>query len=200
MIEILLVTNHQLFTGVGWRRLTTDHDSGKTDLLVNLGHPLLVFQRGTLASEDDVHLLETQALRLGHKEPDEGRSNERDHTKENVCSVGDVFEEIRGDLSNDEVVHPVGRATERSTVWASADGPDLSNQNPCARSPRVAEVNDEEPDHNDSSPTCSLVVVEVVDVLGKNNGNDQVRNTHADCANCKDGLTADTIDVQYSRD
>jgi hypothetical protein len=27
-----------------------------------------------------------------------------------------------------------------------------------------------------------------------------VRHTHADCANCEDGLAADTIDVQHSRD
>ena len=75
-----------------------------------------------------------------------------------------------------------------------------SNQNPGARTPRVSEMDNEEPDHNDGGPTCCLVVVEVVDVLSKNDSNDQVRNAHANCADCEDGLAADTIDVQYSRD
>lgn len=60
-------------------------------------------------------------------------------------------------------------------------------------------MNDEEPDHDNSGPSCSLVVFEVVDVLSKNDGNDQVRDTHADGADGENGLATYAINVQDSR-
>lgn len=194
---LLLITKNQLFPS-GWG-VAPAHNSRETNLLVNLSHPLLVFQGCTLASEDDIHFLETQTLGLRHEEPDESRSDERQHAEENVCSVCDVLEEIRGDLSDDEVVHPVTRATKRGSIWACADGPYLSDQDPCTRTPGVTEVDDEEPDHNDGGPSSSLMVFEVIDILRENDGDDQMRDTHADGADGENGLTTNAVNVQYSR-
>lgn len=73
---MLLVANNQLLVArVVWRRRTAAiHKRGKTNLVVDLGHALLVLLRRTLASEDDVHLLETETLGLGNEEPDERRA------------------------------------------------------------------------------------------------------------------------------
>lgn len=103
--ESLLVTNDELIPK-GWRATTT-HNGCESNLVVDLGHPLLVTLGSALASEDDVHLLETQTLGLWHEEPDESCSKKCYEAKEDVSSVGDMLEEIRGDLTNNEVVHPV---------------------------------------------------------------------------------------------
>lgn len=71
--------------------------------MVDLGHALLVFLRGSLAAEDDVHLLERETLGLGHEEPDERRAEQSEQAEENVGAVGDVFEQVGRDLTYDIV-------------------------------------------------------------------------------------------------
>ena len=199
MARTFLVTDDHLIPVV-IRRVATIHNRRKPNLLLNLRHSLLVFLRRTLASEDGIHLLQTQALRLRHEEPDKRRSNERQKTKEDVCAVRDILKKIRRNLSNDEVVHPVTRATERGTVWTCADGPDLSDQDPRTRAPGVTEMNDEEPNHDDGGPAGSLRVVEVIDVLGEDDGDDYVRHAHADGSNGEDGFAAYAINVEHGGD
>lgn len=80
----------------------------KSNLTVNLRHPLLVLERSALATEDGVHFLERQPLGLRDEEPDETRTGRGHQPEQDVRSVGDVFEQIGGDLPDDEVVHPVG--------------------------------------------------------------------------------------------
>lgn len=56
---------------------------------------------------------------------------------------------------------PVGARTQRNTVWAVGHRPDLRDDNPGARAPRVSEMDDEEPDHDHSGPSGGLVVFPV---------------------------------------
>jgi hypothetical protein len=97
----------------------------KTNLMINLRHALLVLERCALATKDGVHFLERQALRLRDKEPDEGCAERSHEAEEDVGAPGDVFEELGRDLSDDEVVHPVGGAAEGGAVRAGGEGPDF---------------------------------------------------------------------------
>jgi hypothetical protein len=102
--------------------------------------------------------------------------------------------------ANDEVVHPVAAAAQRGAVRARADGPDLSDQDPGTGTPGVTEVDDEEPDHDNSGPAGGLCVFEVVVVLCENHGDDEVRESHADGADSEHGLAASAVDVKHGRD
>ena len=57
-----------------------------------------------LESKKTYHLLERETLRLRNNEPDKGGAQGGDETKEDVGAVGDVGEQVGGDLANDEVV------------------------------------------------------------------------------------------------
>lgn len=195
--HFLLITNNHLVPVVVWRTTTT-HDRRKSNLLVDLCHPLLVLLRRSLTSEDNIHFLKTQSLRLGNKEPNECRSNEGQQTEQNVRSIRDMLKEIRRDLSNDKVIHPVTRSTQCRAVRAGADRPDFSNQNPCTGTPGVAKVDDEEPHHDHSGPTGALRVVEVVDVFGEDDSDDYMGYAHANGADGEDRLSANAVDVKDS--
>jgi hypothetical protein len=47
----------------------------------------------------------------------------------------------------------------------------------------TSKVDDKQPNHADSSPTSGLVSLKLVDVLGKNDGDDEMASTHANSAN-----------------
>ena|SRR5690242_16357587 len=199
MNSTLLIANDHLIPVVVLR-VPSMNDCRESNFLVDLRHPLLILLRRTLASKDDIHLLKTQPLCLRHEKPDKCRTHKRQKTEKNVRSIRNVLEEIWRNLSNNEVVHPITGAAKRSPVWTRADGPDLGNQDPSARSPRVPEVDDEEPDHDYSGPACALRVVKIVNVLGEDDGDDYVGYTHTDGTDGKDGLTADAVNVEYSGD
>ena len=57
-------------------------------------------------------------------------------------------------------------------------------------------MNNEQPHHDDCSPSSGLVVFEVVDVLGQNNGDNEVGECHTKGTDCQNGLTADAVNVQ----
>ena len=97
----------------------------KTNLMINLRHALLILERRTLTTKDGVHLLKCQALRFRDEEPDESCSEGSDESEEDVCAPGDVFEQLGRDLSDDEVVHPVGGAAEGCAVGARGEGPNF---------------------------------------------------------------------------
>lgn len=69
---------------------------------------------------------------------------------------------------------PVGRSTQSNAIWTVRQRPDFSNDNPCTWTPGVTEVDDEEPDHDYSSPTGGLMVLPVMLVLGSNDSLAQV--------------------------
>ena len=104
------------------------------------------------------------------------------------------------DLTDDEVVHPVGRGTESDTIWTVGHGPDLSDDDPRARSPGVTEEDDEEPDHDASSPTGALVAWPVVLEAGDDTGDDEMAGGHADGTADEDGLTTQLVDVHDGGD
>lgn len=99
-----------------------------------------------------------------------------------------------------EVVHPVARCAKSDTIWTGAQGPNFSNDDPSAGSPAVAEVNDEQPDHADGSPTGTLLVRPVVGVLGKNDSDDDVAGRHTDRTDGQNGSATNTVDPQDGRD
>lgn len=112
--------------------------------------------------------------------------------------IFEALQHVRGHLANNEVVHPVGRSAERNTVRTLADGPNLGNDDPGARSPRVSEVDDEQPDHSDGGPTSSRVSLPLILVLGEDDGDNDVAGGHSNGADDKDGLTTELVDVCYS--
>lgn len=146
------------------------------------------------------HLLERQTLGLGHQEPDEGRTQVGQQTEENVRAIGNALEHVGCDLADDEVVHPVAGSAEGDTVRPGAEGPDLGDDDPRARAPRVTKVDDKEPDHADSRPAGRPVLGPLVDVLGHQHGNDDVAGGHADGADGQHGLAAGAVDPEHGRD
>lgn len=55
-------------------------------------------------------------------------------------------------------------------------------------------MDDEQPDHNDGSPTCGLVVLPVVLVLRGDNGDDDMAYGHTDGTNEKRGSSTPAVD------
>ena len=106
-------------------RGAVSRQSSETELAVDLGHSLLVLECGSLAAENGIHLLKCETLGLGDEEPDESCSERSDESEQDISSVCDALEEIGSDLTDDEVVHPVRRATERGTIWTSGQRPDF---------------------------------------------------------------------------
>lgn len=92
--------------------------------------------------------------------------------------------------------HPVGRSTKSDTVRSLADGPDLRNNDPRARSPTVTEVDDKQPDHGHSRPASSFMSEPRVLVPGRDDSDDDVARRHTDSTNCENRLTAELVDVK----
>jgi len=80
------------------------------------------------------------------------------------------------------------------------DRPDLSNDDPRARSPRVAEEDDEDPDHDDGRPAGTGVRGPVVLEGSHDAGDDEMAHTHTDGAADQDGLASELVDVHDGRD
>ena len=61
-------------------------------------------------------------------------------------------------------------------------------------------MDDEKPNHDNSSPTSCLVVLKVINVLGEDNSDDEMAKTHADSSDCENRFTAETIDPENGGD
>lgn len=57
-------------------------------------------------------------------------------------------------------------------------------------------MDDEKPNHDNSSPSGGLLFVKVVNVPGENDGNDEVAQGHAEGTDRQDGLTTDAVDPE----
>lgn len=75
----------------------------KTDLPVDLTHAFSISGGGTGRTEEDIHLLERQALGLREEEPDEASTEEGEDTEEDVGAVLEVDDHRGGDLTDDEL-------------------------------------------------------------------------------------------------
>lgn len=100
------------------------------------------------------------------------------------------------DLSDNEVVHPVARSAQGNTIRSVRERPDLGDDNPGAWTPTVSEMDDEQPDHGNCSPTGTLVCSPRVLVLGNNNSNDDVAGCHTDSTNGEHGSATNFVYVQ----
>jgi hypothetical protein len=101
-----------------------------------------------------------------------------------------MLKHIRGNLTHNEIVHPVRRGPKRYTIWTVGHGPDLCDDDPCTWTPGVAEEDDEEPHHDAGCPTRALMGGPVVFVAGYDAGDNEVAGGHADGAADEDGLAA----------
>ena len=76
----------------------------------------------------------------------------------------------------------------------------LANDNPTTRSPRVSEINDEEPDESDGRPTSGLVRGPLMLVDAEEGGDDDVTGSHCQSASDHDGFAAKFVDIQHRGD
>ena len=134
--------------------------------------------RNPLTTKQNIHLFQRQPLRLRHKEPNKRPPSKRQKPKENKSPKRNLLQHNRRDLANNEIRHPIRGRTKRDTVSAIRQGPHLANDDPGARTPAVAKVDDEKPDHGDGSPAGGLVGSPLVLVDAEEDGDDGVADTH----------------------
>jgi len=84
-------------------------------------------------SSDETY--ERNALGLREEKEDKRSAHGSEDTEEDIGAITKMRKHIRGDLADDEVVHPVGRSTERDTVRTVGHGPDLCDDDPSTRTP-----------------------------------------------------------------
>lgn len=53
-----------------------------------------------------------------------------------------------------------------------------------------------QPDHDDGSPSRSLLAIKVINVPRENDGNDKVAERHANCTHNENRLTTDAVDPE----
>lgn len=78
---------------------------------------------------------ERNTLSLREEEEDERSTHSRKDTKENVGAIAKMGKHVWSDLTDNEVVHPVRRSTERDSIWSVRHGPDLCNDDPSTWTP-----------------------------------------------------------------
>jgi hypothetical protein len=61
-------------------------------------------------------------------------------------------------------------------------------------------MDDEKPNHHDSSPTSRFVRLPLVSVLCDDHSNDDVASSHTNGANREDRLSAELVDVEHGWD
>ena len=64
------------------------------------------------------------------------------------------------------------------------------------RTPRPAEMGNEQPHHGDRCPTCRLMCWPLILVLGKNNGYSDMANTHCDGTQRQNRLSSKFVNIQ----
>lgn len=97
-------------------------------------------------------------------------------------------------ILTDEVVHPVGRSGDGHTLPADRQRPDLRNQDPRARAPRVAERHREDPDEDTRDPSRGDMRVPRVVEQPSQDGDDDVAAGHDERARDEHRLPADLVD------
>jgi hypothetical protein len=78
------------------------------------------------------------SLGLGDEEVHPGGSDKGNRTEEDVRSKTKLLEHLGRDLTDDEVVHPVGRRADGHALGSDAHREDLGDEDPSGGSPRVA--------------------------------------------------------------
>ena len=154
----------------------------------------------TDTAKKHIHLLKRHALRLRHAQPDKDRAAKRQDPKEDEGAICDLLQHDRRDLPDDEITHPIAARAQRDTIRTVRHRPHLADDDPAAGTPRVAEINDEEPDEGDGGPAGGFVRGPLVDVDAEEDGDDGVANAHADGTSDHDGFAAQIVDVEDGGD
>lgn len=154
----------------------------------------------TDTAKQDIHLLKRHPFRLRHAQPYEHRAAKGQNAEEDEGAIGDFRQHDRRDLPDDEIAHPIAARAQRDTVRTVRHRPHLADDDPAAGSPRVAEVDDEEPDEGDGGPAGGFVRGPLVDVDAEEDGDDGVADAHSDGAGDHDGFAAELVDVEDGGD
>ena len=156
----------------------------------------------TLAPKHQIHFLQRQPLGFRYAKPHKHSSPRCQQPKEHECAPRALLEQVRGDLPDDEIVHPITTRAYADTKRAITQGPDLRDQDPCAGTPAVAEVDDKEPNKDDGRPARGFVPVDGpgVFVTAGDDGDDEVAERHADGTDEHDRFATKAVDVENGDD
>ena len=106
----------------------------------------------------------------------------------------------RAYLPNNEVIHPITTGSQRNPIRPITQGPNFRNDNPSTWTPRISEMDDEKPNHDDRAPTSCLVRFPLISVLGHDYGDNNVAGRHTDRTDGEDGFAPDFVDVEHGGD
>jgi hypothetical protein len=63
----------------------------------------------------------------------------------------------------------------------------------------TSKVDDKQPNHADSGPTSCRMRIELIDVLGEDNSDDEMAKTHTNGTDSQNRLTTETINPENGR-
>jgi hypothetical protein len=179
-------------------------DAGSTEQ-ANLAHAV-VQQLGinlvaaAFITKELVHLVERAALGLGDEERDVERAEDAHHAKENVHAERGRGDEAGGGEGDGKVVEPVGGRADRDALGTQTKREDLGDDDPRTGAPGEAEADGEDPDEDNGGPPRGAVCGPVALALGNDARDDEVADTHDDCACDECRLAAPLVDVKHGGD
>ena len=154
----------------------------------------------SLIAKELIHLIERASFGLGEEKQDVHRAQHTHNTEENVHPVWRGGDKTWCGHSDGEVVKPVGRRADRDALCAQAERKHLCDDDPCARAPREAKADGEEPDEDDGGPACGAVCGPVVLALCNDSRNNELTESHDDSANNECWFAAPLVDVEHGGD
>lgn len=158
-----------------------------------------------------VHLLKAETLGLIDHEPDEEDAEEaarEPHEEDLGLQVGialPVVDEVRGRVGDGPVQQPVRRRGYAEGLGAGREGEDLARDNPAEGTPGRGEEGDVDASEGHRRPLPSQarhVDLAVVVLAGRHragDGDDQLRDAHADGSPEEQGTSAPFVDGVHAR-
>lgn len=159
-----------------------------------------------------VNLFQTETLGFVDEEPDVGDADEAsaEPDKEDFgLEVGEalaVVDQIGGGIGNGPVEEPVGGGGHAEGLGTRGEGEDFAGDDPGERTPSAGEEEDEDADKGHGGLLAGNVLDEDVAVLvlaggqGAADGDDELRDTHADGAGEEQRATAPSVNGQEAGD
>lgn len=159
-----------------------------------------------------VDLFQTEIFGFVDEEPDVSDADEAggEPDKEDLgLEVGEalaVVDQIGGGVGNGPVEEPVGGGGHAERLGASGKGEDFAGDDPCERAPGAGEEEDEDADKGHGGLLPGHVLDEDVAVFtlacgqGAADGDDELRDTHADGAGEEERATAPFVNGQEAGD
>lgn len=159
-----------------------------------------------------VNLFQTETLGFVDEEPDVGDADEAsaEPDKEDFgLEIGEalaVVDQIGGGVGNGPVEEPVGSGGHAERLGTRGEGEDFAGDDPGERTPSAGEEEDEDADKGHGGLLAGNVLDEDVAVLvlaggqGAADGDDELRDTHADGAGEEQRATAPSVNGQEAGD